>query len=362
MDWKQPCQCEAEGWCPRYREHRSPNRVRLCQTRVDYREHWGALFEAGRLGRCRHGRFNDACTLCQGIHTVGLYDRDEINAINAVYQVGGNEIAMLHYTGRGLPYGQYLWAAGLTLADFLMRHPLDPALSVLDLGCGSGIVGIAALASGSKDVTFADANPGALDLAEWNAQRNGFSSFSVQADPLIDWRLAEPAPPRQWDAVLLSDVLDDDDDREEAAADLVRWIRSAWTGRGPCILADPARRGSAYLRNALAAAGVPASIEEVAFASWSTWLWWIGEAARSGCAAPSDVSMPAIPEMVETTTCSHRAERYHRLQLCPSCGGTVKLKVFACEVYGECTLQKPLEGLQCCGGCPDYLPEIVEAV
>lgn len=38
---------------------------------------------------------------------------------------------------------------------------------------------------------------------------------------------------------------------------------------------------------------------------------------------------------------------------CPSCRGTVALKVFACAVHGTCTPGKQAEGVACCVGCTD---------
>lgn len=51
--------------------------------------------------------------------------------------------------------------------------------------------------------------------------------------------------------------------------------------------------------------------------------------------------------------CVHRGEATG-LRKCPSCKGSVKVKIFACAIHGECTLAKPLEGVACCGGCKDF--------
>jgi SAM-dependent methyltransferase len=52
--------------------------------------------------------------------------------------------------------------------------------------------------------------------------------------------------------------------------------------------------------------------------------------------------------------CVHRGIETGETVECPTCSGTVKLKVLACEVHGKCTVEKPVEGVQCCKGCPDY--------
>lgn len=55
------------------------------------------------------------------------------------------------------------------IEDFLV-----PGAAVLDLGCGSGILSIAALALGASHVTGVDIDPKAVDVAYENAALNGF--------------------------------------------------------------------------------------------------------------------------------------------------------------------------------------------
>lgn len=43
-----------------------------------------------------------------------------------------------------------------------------------------------------------------------------------------------------------------------------------------------------------------------------------------------------------------------RLQNCEACKGHVQIKVLACEVHGECTLKRRLEGIACCATCIDF--------
>lgn len=42
---------------------------------------------------------------------------------------------------------------------------------------------------------------------------------------------------------------------------------------------------------------------------------------------------------------------------CPSCRGLVRVKLYACETYGTCTLGKVVKGVACCAGgaCPGYV-------
>jgi hypothetical protein len=53
--------------------------------------------------------------------------------------------------------------------------------------------------------------------------------------------------------------------------------------------------------------------------------------------------------------CQHLGE-VSRLQECPTCTGKVQVKIFTCAVYDECSLAKPLPGIQTCANCPRYKP------
>ena len=86
-----------------------------------------------------------------------------------------------HFTD---PYWAKIWPAAPLLAEALIRSDLAPGPRVLELGCGSGLVGIAALATG-LDVTFSDYVPLAVQLAIENAARNGFPGA---AGMVLDWR------------------------------------------------------------------------------------------------------------------------------------------------------------------------------
>ena len=39
---------------------------------------------------------------------------------------------------------------------------------------------------------------------------------------------------------------------------------------------------------------------------------------------------------------------------CPTCQGSVRIKVLACEFHQRCTLGRVLDGLACCVTCSDY--------
>ena len=59
-------------------------------------------------------------------------------------------------------------------------------------------------------------------------------------------------------------------------------------------------------------------------------------------------------------TCAHLGAEV-RQEKCSTCCGNVRLKVFDCELHGECTLDTALSGVACCSGCGDYSPIIPDA-
>ena len=81
-----------------------------------------------------------------------------------------------------------------------IRPPADTR--VLELGCGSGLVGIAALACG-LDVTFSDYVPLAVDLALENAARNGFPNAKGL---VLDWRAVDQTTCERFPLILAADV------------------------------------------------------------------------------------------------------------------------------------------------------------
>lgn len=99
------------------------------------------------------------------------------------------------------PYWAKLWPAAPLLAEAIVRHASEVQNfgPVLELGCGSGLVGLAALASGCE-VTFSDYVPFAVDLAKENAARNG---FPAACGLVLDWR--QP-PDEQFARIVAADV------------------------------------------------------------------------------------------------------------------------------------------------------------
>jgi hypothetical protein len=89
------------------------------------------------------------------------------------------------------------------------------------------------------------------------------------------------------------------------------------------------------------------------------WLWHNEPAYRAhhqGAGGPRPPNAPGGPAPApRAAACRHRGAAV-REQQCPPCGGNVRLKVFACALYRECTPATALPGLACCATCPDYDP------
>src|SRR5947199_6891354 len=99
------------------------------------------------------------------------------------------------------PYWAKLWPAAPLLAAAMVRNPPPRGTQMLELGCGSGLAGIAALACG-LDVIFSDYVPLAVDLALENARRNGFSNAKGLA---LDWRTSEGE--QKFPLIVAADVI-----------------------------------------------------------------------------------------------------------------------------------------------------------
>ena len=81
------------------------------------------------------------------------------------------------------PYWAYHWAGGAALARHILDRPETVrGRRVLDLGAGSGIVGIAAAKSGASEVIAADIDRNAIVALSLNAAINGVALRAVAGD------------------------------------------------------------------------------------------------------------------------------------------------------------------------------------
>jgi predicted nicotinamide N-methyase len=145
-----------------------------------------------------------------------------------------------------LPFWTQLWPSGTALARAVAGRPLA-GRRVLELGCGLGLVSVAAALAGGEGLAV-DRSPEAVTFTAANAARNGASLRTLvcafdQPEPL----LAE-AP---WDLVLAADVL-----YEQRNVPVLLWLLPRLVGPGgEAWLADPGRNGLETFLSGAEAAG-----------------------------------------------------------------------------------------------------------
>lgn len=129
------------------------------------------------------------------------------------------------------PYGLELWPAASMLTDYLVQGEAGSGREAVELGCGLGLVSIAATRAGWR-VTATDRDEESLIFARHNARLNG---VRINRFALLDWG----DPPEDWrfDRVLAADVLYERADHEP----ILRCIDGVLAAGGVAILVDPNR-------------------------------------------------------------------------------------------------------------------------
>ncbi len=114
------------------------------------------------------------------------------------------------YLNPGLTFGTGSHASTQLCLEGVEAHAA-PGQPVLDLGCGSGILSIAALCLGAGEAFAVDIDPKAVGVAYENAALNGIGRdrYTVAAgNVLSDPALAEELSRRKWRLVLANIVAD----------------------------------------------------------------------------------------------------------------------------------------------------------
>ncbi len=164
--------------------------------------------------------------------------------ITRTVQIGGRDIELLgpasadeliredeFLEDERLPYWADLWPSARVLAEDVRTMRLA-GQRVLELGCGLGMVAIAAALAGA-DVTATDYYADALLFASLNAAE---STGRMIATRLVDWN-ALPPDLGKFDVVLASDVLYE----HRYAALIAHAITMTLRRGGEAIIADPGR-------------------------------------------------------------------------------------------------------------------------
>jgi predicted nicotinamide N-methyase len=152
-----------------------------------------------------------------------------------------------------MPYWADLWPAARMLAKVIVREPWTAGTEALEVGCGLGLPGIAALARGLR-VTFSDYDATALRFAADNARVNGFEEFRTLQ---MDWRY--PPADLRVPVILASDLIYE----LRNVAPLVALIKQVMMPGGLCLLTDQDRIPANALREELAATKLPFTTQTV---------------------------------------------------------------------------------------------------
>jgi predicted nicotinamide N-methyase len=145
-----------------------------------------------------------------------------------------------------MPYWVDLWPAARMLAKVILRESWSPGVHALEIGCGLGLPGIAALAKGLR-VTFSDYDATALRYAADNARLNGFEDFDLLQ---MDWRC--PPADLKVPVLLGSDLVYE----LRNVPPLIALVKQLLAPDGVCLLTDQDRVPSHVLRDTLAAQGL----------------------------------------------------------------------------------------------------------
>lgn len=95
----------------------------------------------------------------------------------------------------------------------------------------------------------------------------------------------------------------------------------------------------------------PCSCDNVSGPVWTEeqcrrcWLWHYDPAYREHWGGGSVRS-----------SCVHLGAATGETTPCPSCPGSMRIKILGCGVHAQCSVVKKVPGIACCGDCPDYQP------
>jgi predicted nicotinamide N-methyase len=128
------------------------------------------------------------------------------------------------------PYWAWAWAGGQALARHVLDHSgMVVGRRVADIGCGGGIVAIAAARAGAAHVSAIDLEPFAIEACRTNAVANAVTLELKEADPI--------GTDEGWETVLVGDLWYE----PELASRMAPWLRGL-AGRGALVLTgDPGR-------------------------------------------------------------------------------------------------------------------------
>lgn len=125
------------------------------------------------------------------------------------------------------PYWAFAWAGGQALARYILDNPqIVRGKSVLDLGAGSGLVGIAAAKAGAATVLSADIDRYAEAAIALNSRANNVDVATTTEDVI--------GGDGVWDVILIGDLCYE----QPIAERLLAWLRAQ---NKTALIGDPGR-------------------------------------------------------------------------------------------------------------------------
>jgi predicted nicotinamide N-methyase len=138
----------------------------------------------------------------------------------------------LNEDGLPPPFWAFAWAGGQALARYVLDHAdCVRGKRVLDLASGSGLVAIAAMKAGAREVTAADIDIFALEAIRLNAHENEVALTCLD-DDLLAGRSRQ-----SWETVLAGDIFYEADTAERALAFVTKQAALGAT----ILIGDPGR-------------------------------------------------------------------------------------------------------------------------
>jgi len=131
----------------------------------------------------------------------------------------------------GFPLWAKIWEASAVLAGYLIGLPPDPDKTMLEIGCGLGMVGIAAARAGHR-VTMTEIDAHALDFARANAVANDCPGITIQR---LDWNA--PDLNGRYDYIVGSETIYRSEDIDALGSLFDRYLKPG----GTIILASKVR-------------------------------------------------------------------------------------------------------------------------
>ena len=130
------------------------------------------------------------------------------------------------------PLWAKIWEASGVLAGYLAGMPPDPTKTMLEIGCGLGMVGIVAARAGHR-ITMTEINPDALNFARANALVNDCPEIAIER---LDWNA--PQLDGRYDTIVGSETVYKTEDIHGLDAMFDRYLNPG----GTIVLAEGVRR------------------------------------------------------------------------------------------------------------------------